>query len=688
MQGFFLPYGKDEILEKFPGLCKAAGIMAPEKIGLSGKGNVKIEQAGDLFVIDAPAAVREAEEEYKSLLPASALDQPNLIETLKNKPVTVRQPPQRLTKREKKQLCEAAVVVAGSKEFSDAVRKAAAIPGISGISGSVTANRGLEIRFTGKTEDDTGKDLKAPCSFRITVEKYVSYDEGGAKVLSPEYLAENLTGSFMTAWENGKKAALDIWRQERTEKNIRKTIAEISDRLGEEYDAGLSVNGKTAHISITAGKIPYSFCAEIDTWNICMPLCSPAMDGEAVKGAADKAYPSVVSKLRDRQKRWGSTDMPVIESSLSGLEAGVKDCCTPLYDGGNRVSAKRPFRLDIENRKVTADMGPFREELDKNGWKIILSDWLKNAMKEQKKARYQSAVSYFESLLKENDVRITPQPVYKNGILHGKEQMLLGIGKRQKLAEIGGPDYRDGLTEWKKAVKKQIENFRNDIRQEEKDEFRKAAEAFGMHAESCLSFDICRFVEKNDRYITPHAISQYLRGLTVQLNTFIEDTDARGRYNAIGADVIEKRVYQMANLGVLATKELKGTYGRFDVVHTGKKLDLLKKAFGNYPVRKEKEIERAAKNGMGLSDQECSVYLSSIKEPEIKDYAILLGMVASNLTFVCHDHDRYMETFRNAPDPVLGIVKMKKTMEQDPKVKKVYSEIEKTIKAAKKGENT
>lgn len=88
-------------------------------------------------------------------------------------------------------------------------------------------------------------------------------------------------------------------------------------------------------------------------------------------------------------------------------------------------------------------------------------------------------------------------------------------------------------------------------------------EKASLFAGDFIAMDICRFVERNSRYITQNTVVEYLRGLKVKLNTRIEETDAEGRYTLLKSQDISSVIENLGKKASCIKETIREPMGRF-----------------------------------------------------------------------------------------------------------------------------
>lgn len=245
--------------------------------------------------------------------------------------------------------------------------------------------------------------------------------------------------------------------------------------------------------------------------------------------------------------------------------------------------------------------------------------------------------------------------------------------------EINQPfDENDTVEEWITKIKECIEcNISIIERRIEKEREQKELKA-KRYRESFLARDIILFVKRNEKYITENAVTQYMLGHRVQLNTYISELDNFSPYIAYTKEDVLKVIHNLIQDDILEEWAYKGTFGTFYTLHLVDDNDLyvlkninqneivcdpfLKSAFNDF------EAEKI------FFDYEKKINLS------IKDYMLLFKFIHVK-GFLSKYYDQYICIMQSAPKEFKQFIKMKINEEQDQFNKKTLKLL---IKKAKK----
>lgn len=106
-----------------------------------------------------------------------------------------------------------------------------------------------------------------------------------------------------------------------------------------------------------------------------------------------------------------------------------------------------------------------------------------------------------------------------------------------------------------------------------------------------LAVSALKLIMKNERYITENAVVKNLRGLSQTLSARVLDIEESDKFGLLSSEDVEAAVGMLIRDNLVYRKEIKGTYGWFDIlkVHDGAAKELLqvtykeeKKKFSEY----------------------------------------------------------------------------------------------------------
>ena len=229
--------------------------------------------------------------------------------------------------------------------------------------------------------------------------------------------------------------------------------------------------------------------------------------------------------------------------------------------------------------------------------------------------------------------------------------------------------YHQSVSEWKKTLQKnvkQIQMLAAVTKEKRKNELKKR---YQLYWEFYLVRDIFECVFQNETYITQNAIVQILRGTKVTLNADIRTSRGDGLYGFYSADEISDTVTKMLDLKILTSKEIKGTYGYFDILKIPSKTKLeleelnvlIKDEEDNWTETKQEEISNNLRRGCAISDIEAEQFLLHgilENEKEANTYMDLINLASHPVVLRLHEMD-IQKYFADAPKQVIKFLKLR-----------------------------
>lgn len=182
---------------------------------------------------------------------------------------------------------------------------------------------------------------------------------------------------------------------------------------------------------------------------------------------------------------------------------------------------------------------------------------------------------------------------------------------------------------------------------------------------------ILKMVQLNERYITATAVAQALRGTGVQLQATVMRTPDCGKLNAISADYLKDLIYDMVDEEILRTVELKGTYGRFDILKTGKNMSKYQKLLAwakTQPIDRSPEKISESRFTMEFWIQKIAKKEAAGKNPE-KDLITMLKYM-NGYEMLGYYQDQILEIFQKGMTDSIrsycGLLKSACQLEKNP----------------------
>lgn len=280
-----------------------------------------------------------------------------------------------------------------------------------------------------------------------------------------------------------------------------------------------------------------------------------------------------------------------------------------------------------------------------------------NVVKDMHEKRAVSCMEFVRQYLQENHITLELVGSKKqSGLLYGKTHVEVSNGTDTCAVELDPGFYKDSIVKWKKELVKGIKAAISEEQKRKKNEEEAIYTRFYNTIGSYLKMDILEFIKVNEKYITENAVIQAMRGVHIQLNTFIERTPGCGTYNCLPAKMISKAIHDMKNDGLLNFKTLKGTYGDFDIIHLDKENSIIiGKAInvGLTTVRKKR------KSDVPINDTEAKTLFDSLNK-STHGYVEALNLLESNPAMVCKHMSEYRSFFADPPKDIKMLMNMKK----------------------------
>lgn len=246
----------------------------------------------------------------------------------------------------------------------------------------------------------------------------------------------------------------------------------------------------------------------------------------------------------------------------------------------------RRFSYDI-----AADTVEF--EIEEKEHLLILAEQL-NAQKKNIKQCKKSMNTVKMALIKENIWSFMKLEM-KNGILYITESDCIGEYEIKPNESITSAK----LKKWFKQARMEYQEEQRKIKEEKYDKIRILKSYSNL-----LCIDVLRVIAKNERYITETAVVKNLRGMAQTLSSNVEDIENSGKYEILTNEEVEAAVRQLLRDKLIYEKDLKGTYGHFDIL---KLEDKASEIFAT-PFKEE------SKSFTSFTDLDWVNYLKKIKE--------------------------------------------------------------------------
>lgn len=274
-----------------------------------------------------------------------------------------------------------------------------------------------------------------------------------------------------------------------------------------------------------------------------------------------------------------------------------------------------------------------------------------------------------------------------NGILYGNTDLTIRRGPLRLEHYLYKTDsFEDSVTAWRKTLAKNIKEIEQEFKKAE--ERRQAAfiDRYRCYFDLFLVRDIVNVILANESYITANAVIQVLRGTRVVLNADIKYCDEHGAYRLTDADTIQACITRLLKEHLLDAKEMKGTYGRFEIlkINTSFKNDLeevktiARETDYIWSKKIERDLQKKIHEKQPLNDPEAEKYFEHhiLPAPQ-EDVAAYMEMFAlvPNRTVIEKRMDEIRNKFCDAPDIVKQYTKIRISQSTDAKEKKIMKQL-------------
>jgi len=273
----------------------------------------------------------------------------------------------------------------------------------------------------------------------------------------------------------------------------------------------------------------------------------------------------------------------------------------------------------------------------------------------------------YEQVQPDNEHKLRISLSSGKGIAVGDTKLTFSCYGRSVKVEFQIPE-SDDLDEYSTAVREAFVSGYQQLVQIYKAEIEQLREAKqGMYEHICgdpLEIALLRFISANEGYITSTAVQQALRGVKVQLNTKITDTDGCGHFNFLSGEDIDREIHNLAYDGFLELKTLRGTFGRFDVIHMTKlgrdALQYAEKSLLLAPqTEKWWEYPAAYKNALNIIRRKLD------QNEDARQEQVELLHHLDNRHMVAYFHDDIVDAFPKEDTDLCKLIKIYRSMQSE-----------------------
>ena len=355
-------------------------------------------------------------------------------------------------------------------------------------------------------------------------------------------------------------------------------------------------------------------------------------------------------ELQDKAKEYNRWRIPWLDGFFEEMEEFV--------DG----------RLYVDQQEVIFANGAGKITVSKNATRYMESECFKEYQNLKKSKLRERCRKYaLENFSGFGQIKCE---LKNSGILNGDTKLTFQMDSIPSFSyQYKTIPYHQSVSEWKKTLQKnvkQIQMLAAVTKEKRKNELKKR---YQLYWEFYLVRDIFECVFQNETYITQNAIVQILRGTKVTLNADIRTSRGDGLYGFYSADEISDTVTKMLDLKILTSKEIKGTYGYFDILKIPSKTKLeleelnvlIKDEEDNWTETKQEEISNNLRRGCAISDIEAEQFLLHGilgNEKEANTYMDLINLASHPVVLRLHEMD-IQKYFADAPKQVIKFLKLR-----------------------------
>lgn len=377
------------------------------------------------------------------------------------------------------------------------------------------------------------------------------------------------------------------------------------------------------------------------------------LDQEVKKGIPLVSIPSRASyqrELEDKSKEYNKWAISWLDGFNAGMEINA--------DG----------RLYIDQQKVIFTNGTGRITVSKKKAKFTASEQFKKYQElKNSKLRERCRKYALEAFSGFGHIKCKSKNA---GILNGDTKLTFqmdGIPAFSYLYETA--PYQQSVPEWKKTLQKNIKQIQMLAVATKEKRKKELKEQYRLYLTSYLARDIFECVSKNETYITQNAVVQILRGTKVALNADILVSRGDGLYRLYSADEVSDTITELLNSQILISKEIKGTYGYFDVLKIPSKARLeleelavlMKDEESSWTEAKQEAVCKNLRNGCVISDTEAEKFLIHEileKKKDSSTYMDLINLASHPIVLSLHKME-VQKYFVDAPELVNKFLKLR-----------------------------
>ena len=240
------------------------------------------------------------------------------------------------------------------------------------------------------------------------------------------------------------------------------------------------------------------------------------------------------------------------------------------------------------------------------------------------------------------------------------------------------PSFEENKEVWKKEFSNKLKITDNLFKEQKIKIKEKYDNKIARFKNNFIYYDMLKFIELNEKYITFNAMQEVLRGKKTNFGGTIIKTDNCGKYDYYSKEELEIFLKDLIKEGFIKEREYKGTYGTFYTLKLSidDDFDDLFKKDTKFKIT---DINKKLKDNENLNDTEALFSFEKLKEKDdLKSYIKSLNCLT--LGFICLYGEEYKIYTKNAPNEFKRLIELKKKTETDKAKIKFYNELIKNFK--------
>lgn len=334
---------------------------------------------------------------------------------------------------------------------------------------------------------------------------------------------------------------------------------------------------------------------------------------------------------------------------------------------------------NIDKCYFNTSIGQFILNLHTEKLIFKINDEYKDLKEYMSSVKYNKATDYVYNYLYEHQLHMG----YKSGagIFLGKTTLIFDTIFGNVIIDAGPYDYKH-LTNFKKEIKKLLDDVNNQLIREFLDKYNELSDKYKYMYNSLLVKDILEFVKLNAKYVTENVLVSEFRGLKYSFTGHIEKTNACGLYKDLTDEELRLVMRDLYIHDFINLKSIKGTFGTFDILKPTRKSDTFNRCFNilNNICIAEHTYMKILNNDYRAEyfDTDCINFLKYFqrkkKDLTSNDKLCLLSTV-NNKAFIIKYREEIIHILKGDDPVFISFLKMKLSVEKDRFKKRFYKDI-------------